>query len=102
MTRGLGQWQRLLIGCLPGWLFLVGLAGLARRATYIPRFAEWYCATRPGMPAASTWLRSKSASSAANAWQKGRNKLQKTIGWTYTRQDADRKLGHHDVFHLAC
>ena len=35
MTRGLGQWQRLLIGCLPGWLFLVGLAGLARRATHL-------------------------------------------------------------------
>ena len=36
------------------------------------------------------------------AWQRDRNELQKTIEWTFTRQDADRKLGHHYVSNLAC
>ena len=35
MPFGLGQWSRLLLDCLLSWLFLVGLAGLARRATHL-------------------------------------------------------------------
>ena len=37
-----------------------------------------------------------------SAWQQDRNELKKTIEWTFTRQDADRKLGHHYVSNLAC
>ena len=37
-----------------------------------------------------------------DAWQRDRNESQKTIEWTFTRQDADRKLGHHYVSNLAC
>lgn len=36
------------------------------------------------------------------AWQRDRNEVQKTIEWTFTRQDADRKLGHHYVSNLEC
>lgn len=36
------------------------------------------------------------------AWQRDRNESRKTIEWTFTRQDADRKLGHHYVSNLAC
>ena len=32
-----------------------------------------------------------------NAWQRRRNAEGRTIDWTFTRQDADRKLGHHYV-----
>lgn len=31
------------------------------------------------------------------AWQKQRNQQRKTIDWTFTRQDADKKLGKHYV-----
>jgi hypothetical protein len=31
------------------------------------------------------------------AWQKRRNQQRKTINWTFTRQDADKKLGKHYV-----
>lgn len=31
------------------------------------------------------------------AWQKRRNKAKRTIKWTFTRQDADRKLGKHYI-----
>ena len=31
------------------------------------------------------------------AWQKRRNAEKRTIQWTFTRQDADRKLGRHYV-----
>ena len=37
-----------------------------------------------------------------DAWQRDRNESQKTIEWTFTRQDADRKLGHYYVSNLAC
>jgi len=36
------------------------------------------------------------------AWRRDRNESRKTIEWTFTRQDADRKLGHHYVPNLAC
>ena len=32
------------------------------------------------------------------AWQQARNALRKTIEWTFTRQDADRKLSGHYVW----
>jgi transposase len=32
---------------------------------------------------------------AVDAWQKRRNQQKKTINWTFTRQDADKKLGKH-------
>lgn len=34
---------------------------------------------------------------AVDAWQKRRNQQRKTIDWTFTRQDADKKLGKHYV-----
>jgi hypothetical protein len=34
---------------------------------------------------------------AVDAWQKCRNQQCKTINWTFTRQDADKKLGKHYV-----
>jgi hypothetical protein len=36
------------------------------------------------------------------AWQRRRNAEGRTILWTFTRQDADRKLGHRYVSHLTC
>ncbi len=36
------------------------------------------------------------------AWQQARNALRRTIQWTFTRQDADHKLGRHFVPKLAC
>ena len=40
--------------------------------------------------------------SEVDAWQQARNAIQKTIEWTFTRQDADQKLGRHYVPKLAC
>ena len=40
--------------------------------------------------------------SEVDAWQQSRNVLQQTIEWTFTRQDADQKLGRHYVPQLAC
>lgn len=34
---------------------------------------------------------------AVEAWQKRRNQQKKTINWSFTRQDADKKLGKHYV-----
>lgn len=36
------------------------------------------------------------------AWQRRRNAEHKTIQWSFTRQNADRKLGRHYVSNLAC
>jgi len=36
------------------------------------------------------------------AWQRYRNHARTTIEWTFTRQDADRKLGRHYVANLMC
>jgi hypothetical protein len=36
------------------------------------------------------------------AWQKHRNDQRRSIEWTFTRQDADRKLGKHYVSSLTC
>lgn len=35
-------------------------------------------------------------------WQQARNAERRTIEWTFTRQDADRKLGRHYVALLTC
>ena len=35
--------------------------------------------------------------SEVSQWQNRRNQEQRGIAWTFTRQDADRKLGHHYV-----
>lgn len=40
--------------------------------------------------------------SEVDAWQEARNAQQRTIEWTFTRQDADQKLGRHYVPKLAC
>ena len=37
-----------------------------------------------------------------NAWQAHRNGQRRTIEWTFTRQDADRKLSKHYVASLTC
>ncbi|MBK6787448.1 MAG: IS630 family transposase [Betaproteobacteria bacterium] len=37
-----------------------------------------------------------------DAWQQARNAAQQTIEWTFTRQDADQRLGRHYVPKLAC
>jgi hypothetical protein len=37
-----------------------------------------------------------------DAWQQARNAAQRTIEWTFTRQDADQKLGRHYVSKFAC
>jgi DDE superfamily endonuclease len=37
-----------------------------------------------------------------DAWQQARNIAQRTIEWTFTRQDADLKLSQHYVPKLAC
>jgi hypothetical protein len=39
--------------------------------------------------------------SEVEAWQQARNALERTIEWTFTRQDADQKLGRHYVPKLA-
>lgn len=36
------------------------------------------------------------------AWQQVRNEEHRTIEWSFTRQDADKKLGHHYVSKLSC
>lgn len=36
------------------------------------------------------------------AWQQARNDQRRTIEWTFTRQDADQRLGHRYVSKLAC
>ncbi len=36
------------------------------------------------------------------AWQQARNALRRTIEWKFTRQDADQKLGPHNVPQLTC
>jgi DDE superfamily endonuclease len=36
------------------------------------------------------------------AWQQHRNDQRRTIEWTFTRQDADRKMGKHYVSSLTC
>lgn len=41
-------------------------------------------------------------SSEVAAWQCRRNEQRKTIEWTFTRQDADRKLARHYVSLLKC
>ena len=40
--------------------------------------------------------------SEVDAWQQARNTAQRTIEWTFTRQDADRKLSRHYVSKRAC
>jgi hypothetical protein len=37
-----------------------------------------------------------------DAWQRDRNAAKKTIEWTFTRQDAERKLGQHYVPLFTC
>jgi len=37
-----------------------------------------------------------------SAWQKRRNRARCTIEWSFTRQDADRKLRRHYVSELTC
>jgi hypothetical protein len=37
-----------------------------------------------------------------DAWQLARNIEQRTIEWHFTRQDADRKLGHRYVSNFTC
>ncbi|MHB8948412.1 MAG: transposase [Rhodoferax sp.] len=39
---------------------------------------------------------------AVAAWQQARNEEKRTIEWSFTRQDADKKLGRHYVSQLAC
>jgi DDE superfamily endonuclease len=48
------------------------------------------------LPGANT-LRSE-----VDAWQRRRNAERRTIDWTFTRHDADRKLGGHYVSKLTC
>lgn len=40
--------------------------------------------------------------SEVSAWQRRRNTQRRTIEWKFTRQDADRKLGHHYVSTFTC
>lgn len=40
--------------------------------------------------------------SEVDAWQQARNAEKRTVEWKFTRQDADRKMGHHYVSKLAC
>lgn len=40
--------------------------------------------------------------SEVRAWQNHRNAQRRTIEWTFTRQDADRKLGNHYASSLTC
>ena len=37
-----------------------------------------------------------------DAWQHDRNECKRTIEWSFTRQDADRKIGSNYVSNLAC
>ena len=37
-----------------------------------------------------------------DAWQEARNADRRTIKWSFTRQEADRKLGRHYVSQLTC
>ena len=40
--------------------------------------------------------------SEVQAWQQARNADNRTIVWSFTRQEADRKLGRHYVSKLTC
>lgn len=40
--------------------------------------------------------------SQVSAWQRRRNAQRRTIEWKFTRQHADRKLGHHYVSTFTC
>jgi hypothetical protein len=40
--------------------------------------------------------------SEVDAWQQARNAAQRTIEWSFTRQDADQKLGRHYVPKFTC
>jgi hypothetical protein len=75
---------------------------------YTPKHASWLnmaeieigvltrqCLDRR-MPDLSTISR------AVSAWQKRRNSARCTIEWSFTRQDADRKLRRHYVSELTC
>jgi hypothetical protein len=44
----------------------------------------------------------ESLGSEVAAWQLARNEAHRTIEWSFTRQDADKKLGRHAVSKLAC
>lgn len=44
----------------------------------------------------------RSLVSEVDAWQHRRNTERRTIEWSFTRQDADRKLGRHYVSKLTC
>ncbi len=43
------------------------------------------------------WPDRETLASEVAAWQRRRNNVRRTIEWTFTRQDADRKLGRHYV-----
>jgi hypothetical protein len=44
----------------------------------------------------------KTITQEVTAWQRRRNAEHRNINWTFTRQDADRKLGRHYVSKLTC
>lgn len=85
-------------------------AQLLRRVQfhYTPKHASWLnmaeieiaalsrqCLDRR-LPDEATMIRE------VEAWQKHRNDQRRTIDWTFTRQDADRKMSNHYVSNLTC
>ena len=75
---------------------------------YTPKHASWLnmaeieisilerqCLARRLMDRASTQRE-------IDAWQRRRNAERRCIAWTFTRQDADRKLARHYVSQLTC
>jgi hypothetical protein len=44
----------------------------------------------------------RTVSREVSAWQKRRNASRCTIAWSFTRQDADRKMRRHYVPQLTC
>jgi len=70
---------------------------------YTPKHASWLNMAEIEIAALSRQCLDRripdiqSLVSEVNAWQHQRNAQRRTIDWSFTRQDADRKLGRHYV-----
>jgi len=83
---------------------------LLRRVTfhYTPKHASWLNMAEIEIATLSRQCLDRrlpdraAPESEVTAWQRYRNHARTTIEWTFTRQDADRKLGRHYVANLMC
>lgn len=75
---------------------------------YTPKHASWLNMAEIEISALSRQCLDRripdtqSLTSEVNAWQHRRNTERRTIQWSFTRQDADLKLGRHYVSKVTC